>query len=642
MVSRRKPDRLALFAQSAGLLLVLWFYVCYRIRPELLYYLRPHVFLLDRSFFLETVGRPGGLVDYVSAFLSPWFAWDWLGAAIVVALVALLCAATRSLIAAVGQRGGEIAYWLPAVFLVMLLGQYCHPVPLCVGLALVLLGANIYARLGGLPVPIRMAMFVAALPVFFFLTAGMCVVFACLCASYEGFVQRRRLLAALYVLSGLALPLIAGWWPLYLIHAETLRGLYLLEGQHWLAIPSSPPLAMAVYWLVILALVSAVALGGWRRKPAPSQTPDQDDSGDSSDTEPEGNASAGPSWKTRVAVSVAALALLGLADMSAFDSTKRSLLEVESHSLQQRWDEVLAWSKRLPDSDKRSYDPRIVYCVNRALYFKGILLEQMFAYPQVFFMPSLTLIHADIDTTSRLTPRQCSEIFFDLGRINESEQMAYEALELCGRRPETLKRLAYIYVIKGEPEIARHFLGLLERSLLHRRWAQDLLNQLDADPTLSDDPVVASRRELVVREDSVGDARDVELLLEGLLESNPRNRMALEYLMAHYLLTRQVDRIASNRSRFDAMDYPEFPRYVEQALACYVATAGLEELDLGSRSFHAETWQRFSKFVELHQQAHGNTEVAFTSLFPEFHDSYFFAFAFSHNIESLKAVRATE
>lgn len=629
-------------AQSAGLLLVLWFYVCYRVRPELLYYLRPHVFLLDRSFFFETVSRPGGLVDYVSAFLCPWFAWDWLGAAIIVALVALICAATRSLISAVGQRGGEIAYWLPAVFLVLLLGQYCHPTPLCVGLGLMLLGVNLYVRLGALRVLIRVAVFLAALAAFFFLAAGMCVVFACLCACCEGFVQRRRVLAAGYLLCGLALPLAAGWWPFDLVYAEALRGLYLPEGQHWLAIPSSPPLAMAFYSLVILAVVSAVALGGWRRKSTPSEKADQEEADGSNDANAERNASARASWKIRVAVPVGALALLCLADVSAFDSTKQCLLEVESHSLQQQWDEVLAWSERIPSSDERSYDPRIVYCVNRALYFKGVLLERMFAYPQVFFMPSLTLIHADIDTTSRLTPRECSEIFFDLGRVNESEQMAYEALELCGRRPETLKRLAYIYVIKGEPEIARHFLRLLERSLLHRRWARSLLNQLDSDPTLSDDPVVASRRELVVKQDSIGDARDVELLLEGLLESNPRNRMALEYLMAHYLLTRQVDRIASDRSRFDALDYPEFPRHVEEALACYVATTGLKELDLGTRSFHAETWRRFSKFVELHQQAHGNSEAAFTTLFPEFHDTYFFAFAFSHNIASLKAVRAAE
>ena len=75
---------------------------------------------------------------------------------------------------------------------------------------------------------------------------------------------------------------------------------------------------------------------------------------------------------------------------------------------------------------------------------------------------------------AQTTPLECSDILFDLGRINESEHMAYEALEFYGDRPRILKRLVYINVIKGEPEAARRFLALLERSLLHRRWARRL------------------------------------------------------------------------------------------------------------------------------------------------------------------------
>ena len=58
-------------------------------------------------------------------------------------------------------------------------------------------------------------------------------------------------------------------------------------------------------------------------------------------------------------------------------------------------------------------------------------------------------------------------------------------------------------------------------------------------------PVVASRRELMV---SVIPSASwiLETMLERLLERNPRNRMAFEYLMAHYLLTRQIDKMVAN------------------------------------------------------------------------------------------------
>ena len=159
-------------------------------------------------------------------------------------------------------------------------------------------------------------------------------------------------------------------------------------------------------------------------------------------------------------------------------------------SEQRRWDEVLAWAEELPFPDDRAYDPQILYCINRALYFKGVLLDSMFAYPQVCSTPSLTLIPRRYRYDLASDARQCSEIFFDLGRINESEQMAYEALEQCGNRPEILKRLVQIYMIKGEPEAARRFLFCWLAASCIAAGARQVLQQLDSDPAF---PGVAHR-----------------------------------------------------------------------------------------------------------------------------------------------------
>jgi hypothetical protein len=340
----------------------------------------------------------------------------------------------------------------------------------------------------------------------------------------------------------------------------------------------------------------------------------------------------------RLVVPLAVLLLVVLADLAAFDSPKRCLLEIDCNCEQRRWDEVLVWAEQLPFPNARAYDPRTLYCINRALYFKGLLLDNMFAYPQACSVPSLTLIHGDTNTISHQTPRQCSEIFFELGRVNESEQMSYEALEQCGNRPEVLKRLAYIYMIKGEPEAATRFLLLLERSLLHRGWAREVLQQVDSDPEFLGTSVSAYR-EMLVGRDALDDACKVEAMLEGLLERSPRNRMALEYLLAHYLLPRQPDKLLANRHRFDGLGYARFPRHVEEALACHLAMSGQEELDLGSRSIRPETWQRFLEFVEVERQCKGNPPAAFAALYPDFHDTYFFCFVFGHNISSLGAAR---
>lgn len=627
-----------LLVQATGLSAAFYFYLILRIHPELFYQLHYDVFLLDTSFFYGMVSRPGGMVDYLSAFLSTSFAWNWLGALVVAVLAGIVCLATRGVIAAISGSGGEIVYLAPAVLILMVLAQYIHPIRLCVGLILVLSVANLYFRLGGCRVAVRLAAFLAASLLIYLAAAGVYSVFACLCGCYEWGVKRQRWFGAVCVLSAAALPCAMSWWPFDLILSDAFAGLFLPEQEHWLAIPSSMPKAATIHTALLVFPLLAAALLACRRRLSSGLRPETAEPGahgGASGDEPPSRGLVRP--RLGVLPAIVLLALLG--DLVAFDSTRRCLLEIDTNSERQQWDEALGWAERLPLQDPRAYDPRIIYCINRSLYFKGCLLDRMFAYPQATSTPSLTLIHQDIDTTARLTPQQCSEIFFDLGRINESEQMACESLEICGNRPEILKRLFWIYVIKGEPEAARRFLLLLEHSLLHRGWARAMREQLDADPSLSAVPLVVRQRDMAVDRDVVGSAGSTEILLEGLLEKNPRNRMALEYLMAHYLLTRQVDRLASDRYRFDALDYPRFPRHVEEALVCYAAVRGLQNLDLGSRSIPPETWEQFSKFIQLERQSQGDAAVAFALLYPDFHDSYYFTYVFGHNISSLGVAR---
>lgn len=638
MLSRRLRI-LLLLAQTIGLFALFYYYLLLRIRPELFYQQKPHVFLFDSHFFREMVSQPGGVVDYLDAFLSPLLVSDSLGALVVAVLVMLICWATRGLLVAVGGRGGQIVYLLPAVGIVMLVGQTIHPVWLCVGLSLVLLAANLYVRLGECRVGIRVVAFTIGSLLVYFAAAGLSLVFACICGCYEWRARRERWVGLAYVLCAAAVPYAVSWWPFDLILPDAYRGLMLPQGQHWLAIPSFIALAAAIYLGAVVLPVLVVLVFTWRRKPSADVPVSPEESGGEAGATADG--SGGVRWWVHLAVPVTMLVLFVLADLVAYDSAKRCLLEIETNSEQQQWDTVLTWAEELPFPDARAYDPRILYCINRALYFEGRLLDRMFEYPQVLFTPSLALVDADIDTTSRLTPRQCSEILFDLGRVNESEQMSYEALEQCGNRPEILKRLVSIQLIKGKPEAARRFLLLLERSLLHRGWAREMLGQLENEPQAVD-ASLASFRESAVQRDSLGDAANLQKMLEGLLERDPRNRMALEYLAAHYLLTRQVDRLAPHREEFGRPDQPGLPRYVEEALAYYGATAGAEELNRISGSIRPETWQRFADFVETEQKARGDKQVAFEALCPDFHDSYFFCFVFGHNISSLGVMRSSE
>ena len=130
------------------------------------------------------------------------------------------------------------------------------------------------------------------------------------------------------------------------------------------------------------------------------------------------------------------------------------------------------------------------------------------------------------------------------------------------------------------------------------------------------------------------DEVDLEAMLLGLLERNSANQMAFEYLMAHYLLTRQLDKMAAQLHRLD--DFPAFddlrvPRHCEEALVLHLATTKRRHFDLGRRQIRAETWRRFGEFLRIEREFRPDVSAAFDALRPEFGDTYFFSFVFGQN-----------
>ncbi len=624
-------------AHGIGLFALFYAYVLLGIRPELFYVQNPAVFLFDGYFFANLMDRPGGLVAYASAFLSACLARGWIGALVITSLVALLCLATRRLFVAIAGAGDRVVFLIPAVLVFLLLGQYIQPGRACVGLFVALVFANAYVRMGARPVAVRLVAFLVASGLVYTMAAGPYLVFASVCGVYELGVKRSFALGVLCVLCAVLVPVVsARLFDLTL--SQAYEGLMLPRARHWLAIPSSVPLAVTIQGgLMLFFPVAAVALLVYRRRGGLAVAAAAD-----------GKGGAGGARRSRFAVSASRLVLTWAAlvagvvvlDLVLSDYPKHCLLRMVRSAERRQWDEVLAHVRRVPASDMRRLDVRTGFHVNRALYHKGDLLDRMFSLPQGVNAPTLALVAGGVTSMARTTPRQCSEILFELGRVNESEHMGYEALEVFGDRPRTLKRLVYINVLQGRPEAAWRFLAVLDRSLLHARWARRCGRQLDADPTLSDVPVVASLRDFMVLRDSINEIEDLEAMLQALLERNPRNRMALEYLMAHYLLTRRLEPLVANLHRFGVFDDPRLPRHCEEALVVYLANARSEDLDLGGRRIRPETLRRYDEFMQAFQQfPNRRPRDTYAALYDAFGDSYFFFFLFGRNDPPTESLR---
>jgi hypothetical protein len=296
---------------------------------------------------------------------------------------------------------------------------------------------------------------------------------------------------------------------------------------------------------------------------------------------------------------------------------------VNALAQQGRWPEVLQQAGRLPGN---VYSIYANHDIDRALYHTGRLGYDMFCFPQ---NPHAFLLTHEEDESCMTQLKMC-DTFTELGNVDLAEKLASEFLVAKGHLPMVLERLARINIIKGLEDTARVYLRALRKDLVYRKRADALLRGLDHvwGPAEAD----AIRRInscIRRRENGRLNQESIEEMLTGLLEQNPHNRMAFEYLMACYLLAGRVDKVTANMKYLEGLGYRETPTLYEEAMLIYHA-AQRRPRDPGKPVVSRRTIERYERFVQLNNSLRAyNPEPVVQQLTGEFGTSYFFYYKFT-------------
>ena len=116
-------------------------------------------------------------------------------------------------------------------------------------------------------------------------------------------------------------------------------------------------------------------------------------------------------------------------------------------------------------------------------------------------------------------------------------------------------------------------------------------------------------------------------MLRQSLDSNPRNQMAFEYLLAYYLLTGDFKRLAQQAGQLRDFSYLAVPRRLEEALLLGRQLHGLD-YDLHGLEIRPETVQCFQNFNQALARIDVKAAAAFDALTPEYGDTlwhYYYA-----------------
>jgi len=265
--------------------------------------------------------------------------------------------------------------------------------------------------------------------------------------------------------------------------------------------------------------------------------------------------------------------------------------------------------------------------INRALYHKGYLLDNMFQYPQkpqALFLHKLKNINKRSAHDWHQETRRFMDLVFEMGRVNAAERMAHEILQETGDHPSTLRMFAEINIVKNQNNAARVFLGYLSRLRNNppgQKWAEYMLGYLEDKGEFPPNERLDRIRSLNVRRDSIIIWPSVPYVMEELLASNPNNRMAFEYLMAHYLVSSNVWEIASSIGRFRALGYERLPVHIQEAVLLFTVKYGMQ-VDLYDYKIDQNTSRIFDTMM---QSSEGAEEFIRKSAGdPQYRNSYYY------------------
>jgi len=269
------------------------------------------------------------------------------------------------------------------------------------------------------------------------------------------------------------------------------------------------------------------------------------------------------------------------------DQEKKLRIEIDYLAYTRNWNKLLYKAK-----PQLMHERVMAFQINRALYFTGGLLEHLFAFPQYLGNKSL-LLEKETEEYEVLFP--ISDIYYDMGYLNESRHWANESLTRYGKQPRILKRLAQINIVYGNYIGAKKYIELLKKTYSHKKWALDQELYLFNDAKVLQNSEYAALIKQLPNKDFFATKSAPQFNLVNL-NSYHESKMVFEYLMAFTLLEHNVARLVKNIDEFRVLNYEKLPGNVEQALGIYTAMTHVKSIPMAGYVFSDDFYQQFRDY----------------------------------------------
>ena len=572
----------------------LWIFYCQRYFV-LNYHEQVQLFRLDNFYFLSYMSRPGGLVEYTGSFLTQFYCYPAVGSMIIAGISALVVLLFYHICKPTGTIGWlPFLLFIPAVLMFMSFVNIHFNISYAVGVVVALIGCRIYMAFR---LPARSFAGLILLTAVYFTAAGNAFLWLVLIVIFE-FFERKYKFKYLYLLLLLIWSVLLPWLSRQFIYTVSLADAYFSltflkmlfpTWKHqalWLSFPT-----LYLGWHFIAPLTNR-----WRFAP----------------------------WKLLLPNGLLVATYLFFGAQNVYDRNAEILYRMDNEVQQNHWETTLSLSKTYPGRNRL-----VCYYTNIALARSGQLPYRMFHFKQVGA--------AGLFFDNEMTYFSMSEVYYQLGMIQEAEHGAFEALLFSPKEPRTrtLRRLVYTHIARRDSINAVKYLNYFKQSPTYRGWAQQQHTNLAytmADPLFQIPGTPAPCRHA----DFFIDYALPDQTLQILLNTNPQHRMAFEYLMAYYLLQKDIEKVKwCIDTYYQHFDYPTMPTHYEEALLVYQSLTKSDEGFAKQYPVSNPTRERFKLYNQTFNNAKNNKHLL-EQLEKQFGNTYWYYLHFNKPVSLQK------
>lgn len=615
--------------------LLAWWFTASMINPELHYYLQQSAFLTTSTFFEDFIRYPGGIADYFSEFIAQFFYYKAFGSLLIVLIAALSGLMAINVVQRLTGKA-ELSFSIFAfILLLSVLVQMNYYFPYYAIIRLFLTFGFVWAltflsrkfqRLSP-----YMGFILAIL--LFYMAGGAALIVFTICAmlihAYLNRVKTNLMVLPLFVLLAAALPYIA-YRSLFLIDLPLAYSITHSKTPEVTAYVPDYKL-YALYALLPLYVLGAIIFSRIKKKTEPGVATNDHPITEKSivkkvDHKSKRNEQHKPvvkgkqlkrkTWNTpglRLAGQVLMIAVLATASISyTYDKGARDKILVSFYGANADWDHVIKTAESIKD-----YDLFINLNYNRALANKGKLADNLFNYHQLAGSSGLFI---DGKVTSDI-PFICCDQYYDLGFMHEAQHWAFEAQTIFPNSPRLLKRLVQINLVNGEYQLAEKFLRRLDENMLYHDWVATHQKYMEDTSLVAKDAEFSWKRQCEPLDNF--NAGNHLHKLSKLLEANPSNKMALDYLLCSALLEGDLAMFKNLISQNKSFVPTPLPRVWDEALVLYYYMARTTP-GVGDVPFSPERQKQFVSFIKAIKPFGNDWQMARQSLFREYGNTYWY------------------